>query len=263
MPLTPADIHNVAFKKPPIGKRGYDEEDVDAFLDRIEQEIIRLIEENEALRQGLARGSAIHDGDRPGSADLAELMELRSRLQQMMLEKADAERTRDLFHAELGQALAQGGPSCEGDGQVGQTARMLEMAQQTADGHIDDARREADKLIGQALQQAQALVQQAQASAQQSDEAARQRHQDAIRSLENERSVLQQRIKELSGFGRDYQQLLRTEVTTRMQNMKDISRMGPVPVFDDQAWLRHYRGSSNLSGVELPAVASGGGSAGA
>ena len=33
MPLTPADIHNVAFKKPPIGKRGYDEEEVDAFLD--------------------------------------------------------------------------------------------------------------------------------------------------------------------------------------------------------------------------------------
>ncbi|PZS34923.1 MAG: hypothetical protein DLM59_03835, partial [Pseudonocardiales bacterium] len=25
MPLTPADVHNVAFKKPPIGKRGYDE----------------------------------------------------------------------------------------------------------------------------------------------------------------------------------------------------------------------------------------------
>ncbi|HVU92275.1 MAG TPA: DivIVA domain-containing protein, partial [Jatrophihabitans sp.] len=23
MPLTPAEVHNVAFKKPPIGKRGY------------------------------------------------------------------------------------------------------------------------------------------------------------------------------------------------------------------------------------------------
>ena len=31
MPLTPADVHNVVFKKPPIGKRGYDEDDVDAF----------------------------------------------------------------------------------------------------------------------------------------------------------------------------------------------------------------------------------------
>ena len=36
MPLTPADVHNVAFKKPPIGKRGYDEEEVDAFLQDVE-----------------------------------------------------------------------------------------------------------------------------------------------------------------------------------------------------------------------------------
>ena len=35
MPLTPADVHNVAFSKPPIGKRGYNEDEVDAFLDRI------------------------------------------------------------------------------------------------------------------------------------------------------------------------------------------------------------------------------------
>src|SRR4051794_41793520 len=55
MPLTPADIHNVAFKKPPIGKRGYDEEEVDAFLDEVEQELIRLLEENGALRDRMDR----------------------------------------------------------------------------------------------------------------------------------------------------------------------------------------------------------------
>ena len=55
MPLTPAEVHNVAFKKPPIGKRGYDEEEVDAFLDIVEVELSRLIEENNDLR---ARGGA-------------------------------------------------------------------------------------------------------------------------------------------------------------------------------------------------------------
>ena len=39
MGLTPADVHNVAFSKPPIGKRGYNEDEVDAFLDRVEQEM--------------------------------------------------------------------------------------------------------------------------------------------------------------------------------------------------------------------------------
>src|SRR3982751_3530426 len=51
MPLTPADVHNVVFKKPPIGKRGYDEDEVDAFLDLIEAELARLIEENNDLKQ--------------------------------------------------------------------------------------------------------------------------------------------------------------------------------------------------------------------
>ena len=36
MPLTPADVHNVAFSKPPIGKRGYNEDEVDQFLDLVE-----------------------------------------------------------------------------------------------------------------------------------------------------------------------------------------------------------------------------------
>lgn len=48
--LTPAEVHNVAFKKPPINKRGYDEEEVDAFLDIVEVELSRLIEENNELR---------------------------------------------------------------------------------------------------------------------------------------------------------------------------------------------------------------------
>ena len=54
MPLTPADVHNVAFSKPPIGKRGYNEDEVDAFLDLVENELSRLIEENTDLRQRVA-----------------------------------------------------------------------------------------------------------------------------------------------------------------------------------------------------------------
>ena len=54
MPLTPADVHNVAFSKPPIGKRGYNEDEVDAFLDLVENELTRLIEENSDLRQRIA-----------------------------------------------------------------------------------------------------------------------------------------------------------------------------------------------------------------
>jgi DivIVA domain-containing protein len=50
MPLMPADVANVVFSKPPMGKRGYCEDEVDAFLDLVEAELARLIEENHDLR---------------------------------------------------------------------------------------------------------------------------------------------------------------------------------------------------------------------
>ena len=51
MPLTPADVHNVAFSKPPIGKRGYNEDEVDQFLDLVEDALGELQDENAELRQ--------------------------------------------------------------------------------------------------------------------------------------------------------------------------------------------------------------------
>src|SRR5436189_5994645 len=97
MPLTPADVHNVAFKKPPIGKRGYDEEEVDAFLDEVERELARLIEENNELRAQSDRGGrppqALPVG--PNGADprmAAELNELKAQLDRVARDKGEAER---------------------------------------------------------------------------------------------------------------------------------------------------------------------------
>src|SRR6516225_6923964 len=39
--LTPEQVRNMAFSKPPIGRRGYNEDEVDAFLDLVEQQIGR------------------------------------------------------------------------------------------------------------------------------------------------------------------------------------------------------------------------------
>jgi DivIVA domain-containing protein len=52
--LTPADVQEVEFR---LAFRGYNERDVDAFLDRITEELARYIEENERLRAGGGRPS--------------------------------------------------------------------------------------------------------------------------------------------------------------------------------------------------------------
>ena len=38
--LTAAEVRNGAFGKPPLGKRGYNEDDVDALLDRIHAKLL-------------------------------------------------------------------------------------------------------------------------------------------------------------------------------------------------------------------------------
>src|ERR1041384_2631975 len=63
MPLTPEDVSNKRFT-PVRLREGYDMGEVDQFLDEVEQELERLLKENDDLRSKL---SAAQDGARgPG-----------------------------------------------------------------------------------------------------------------------------------------------------------------------------------------------------
>src|ERR1043166_5525907 len=75
MPLTPADVRNKAFSTTRL-RPGYDEEEVDAFLDEVEAELDRLIQENEELRAKLAevlRGGKVPALNAPHAEAPAEL----------------------------------------------------------------------------------------------------------------------------------------------------------------------------------------------
>ena len=72
MPLTPADVRNKQFSTTRL-RPGYDEEEVDAFLDEVEVELDRLIQENEELRAKLAE--SLRGGKVPMSALSSPLAE--------------------------------------------------------------------------------------------------------------------------------------------------------------------------------------------
>jgi len=57
--LTPSDVRKIAFRKPPVGKRGYDERDVDEFLDRVESTLTDMCAEIASLRAQLGRDDHI------------------------------------------------------------------------------------------------------------------------------------------------------------------------------------------------------------
>src|SRR3984957_11158140 len=68
MPLTPADVRNKQFSTTRL-RPGYDEEEVDAFLDEVEAELDRLIQENEELRAKLAE--VLRGGGKPAMSALS------------------------------------------------------------------------------------------------------------------------------------------------------------------------------------------------
>ncbi|WAC92192.1 DivIVA domain-containing protein [Mycobacterium sp. Aquia_213] len=72
MALTPADVHNVAFSRARIGKRGYSEQEVDLFIDLVEQELIRHIEEDAELRHRNAELRNRDGGLKKREAELAQ-----------------------------------------------------------------------------------------------------------------------------------------------------------------------------------------------
>jgi DivIVA domain-containing protein len=220
MPLTPADVHNVAFKKPPIGKRGYDEEEVDAFLDEVERELARLIEENNELRAQAERGGGGGRSVGGGAGDprlAAELAELQSQFDRVQREKAAAEQAARSMQGELDQLRGQGG-AVGADGEQ-QALRVLMMAQRTADDHVNDARREADKLLSDARAKAEEVTREARAKADALERDARQRHQEAIAGLDTKRTALQKHIEELKQFEREYRTRLKAYLESQLRDL--------------------------------------------
>jgi len=222
MPLTPADIHNVAFKKPPIGKRGYDEEEVDAFLDEVERELARLLEENVELR---ARLGPVANDDREQRLR-AEITSLRSQWERVQRDKVAAEQAATQVQAELEQARSQSLSVGGGGGGEPQGGRVLLMAQRTADDHVNDARREGESVLAEARVKAERTVQEAQGKAEVVEREAHERHQQAVGSLDRKRSELLEEISGLTGLAKDYRNRLQEALANLLMEMETVPANG-------------------------------------
>ncbi|KUL40352.1 DivIVA domain-containing protein [Actinoplanes awajinensis] len=222
MPLTPADIHNVAFKKPPIGKRGYDEEEVDAFLDEVEQELIRLLEENNALRNQTPRGGGAGMASNPAATMVLtnEFADLTGQLERLQEARARAEQNARDMQSQLERArsaVPSGAMPTVGDDD--RNARVLMMAQRTADEHMRDAQREVEALLDAARGKADQLTSEAQLKAGTIESDARRNHAEAMDSLVEKRAALLDEIERLGQLAQGYQQALTNHVTQQLMDL--------------------------------------------
>jgi DivIVA domain-containing protein len=82
MKLTPADVQALRFAKAPFGKRGYDEDEVDQFLDVVAQTLIALYDEL-ALRGGASPEGSYGTSKAAETEMLAELDSIKRRLSRL------------------------------------------------------------------------------------------------------------------------------------------------------------------------------------
>jgi len=203
MPLTPADVRNKQFSTTRL-RPGYDEEEVDAFLDEVEAELDRLLQENEELRAKLAE--FMRGGKTPAPA-------LSSPLPEAQPELMAPEPPRPPEPERRPEPVMMGVAPAEDN--MDTAARVLALAQQTADQAIADARREADETLGRARReaddilskarrQAEQITGDARARAESLERDAQERHRQAMGSLVQQREELERRVDDLRAFEREY-----------------------------------------------------------
>ncbi|WP_199512570.1 DivIVA domain-containing protein [Nucisporomicrobium flavum] len=212
MPLTPEDVRNVFFNKPPVGKRGYDEEEVDAFLTEVEAELGRLLDSNRRLRD-----EVVHAG--PDSRH--ELEDLAARLRRLQDERAEAERQAGRLRAELDDARTRRpGPEPDRAGEA--VPAVLVMARRTAEDHLEDARRDAMELVAEARAKATQVWEESRENAMRDVDSAQRTHDSAVAKIEIDRVAFESAVANLADFAQHYYQLLREDLERRVPELGNV-----------------------------------------
>ncbi|MEV2266029.1 DivIVA domain-containing protein [Nonomuraea africana] len=224
MPLTPADVRNKQFSTTRL-RPGYDEEEVDAFLDEVEAELDRLIQENEELRAKLAECLR---GKVPGGMNMP--MASAPVQEQPKPEMMAPPQPEPMQAPPQPQPVpvAMNMPPAEDN--MDTAARVLALAQQTADQAIADARREADEtvtrarreaddILTKARRQAEQVIGDARARAETLERDAQERHRQAMGSLVQTRDELERKVEELRSFEREYRSRLKLYLENQLAEL--------------------------------------------
>ncbi|TNB73239.1 DivIVA domain-containing protein [Arthrobacter sp. BB-1] len=211
MALTPEDVVNKRFQ-PTKFREGYDQDEVDDFLDEIVVELRRLNQENDELRKKLAEaGSSVPASSAaspvvekvpaPVKADKDEARE-KAEAEAKAAEAAKKKDVQPSAPAAAAPAAAVATPSAES------AAGLLAMAQQMHDRHVADGQAQKDKIIAEAQIEASSLVNDAQ-----------EKSRKILGALEQQRSVLERKVEQLRGFERDYRSRLKAYIEGQLRDL--------------------------------------------
>lgn len=226
MALTPEDVVNKRFQ-PTKFREGYDQDEVDDFLDEIVVELRRLHQENDELRKKLADVEANGSGE--GTAVAAPLLKKAPEVAEPVVEETTpapvaaelvaevvAEPAPVVEAAAVAPApVASAVPSTQG---AESAAGIIAMAQKVHDEYVSAAVEQRDKIIAEAQIEASSLVNDAQ-----------EKSRKTLGALEQQRSVLDRKVEQLRGFERDYRSRLKNYIEGQL---RDLDSRGSVAAPD-------------------------------
>lgn len=223
MALTPEDVVNKRFQATKF-REGYDQDEVDDFLDEVVVELRRLNQENEELRQRLAAAEA-------RTADVEKSAPAAPTPAAVYSEPAAPPPT----VAVPTQASAQ--PQSELDEQTS-TTNLLQLARRLHEEHVREGIEKRDALIAEGHATAARVVAEAEA---------KQRAQMGI--LDQERLALEKRVDELRVFEREYRQKLKSYIEGQL---RELDTAAPVQVSGNQGFSSPVS-ASGVPGEQAPA----------
>ncbi len=207
MALTPEDVVNKRFQATKF-REGYDQDEVDDFLDEVVVELRRLNGENEELRQRLAAAEArAADASKGAAAAPAPAA--------VYTEPAAPPPTVAV------PTQAPAAPQSELDEQTS-TTNLLQLARRLHEEHVREGIEKRDALIAEGHATAARVVAEAEA---------KQRQQMGI--LDQERMALEKRVDELRVFERDYRAKLKSYIEGQL---RELDTAAPVQVSGNQGF---------------------------
>lgn len=214
MALTPEDVVNKRFQ-PTKFREGYDQDEVDDFLDEIVVELRRLNQENEELRR--AAGSDSVDGARTDTGTVpAPVAASPQTVDAGPTDAADPAAGSDSGTTELAEPTpAPAAPDALESAQAPaptdtaeSAAGVLAMAQRLHDEYVNAGVEQRDRIIAEAQLEATDLV-----------ESAEQKSRKTLGDLEEHKSVLERKVEQLRGFERDYRSRLKDYIEGQLRDL--------------------------------------------
>jgi DivIVA domain-containing protein len=233
MALTPEDVINKRFQ-PTKFREGYDQDEVDDFLDEIVVELRRLNQENTDLKQQLeAAGQPVAPKDsapspvsEPGLPVAEDTAGETAEAPAPVADGAPPEAVERTSPAAAGTGAAETVPAetAPTSGAAQSAAGVLAMAQKLHDEYVAEGTAERDRIVGEARERAEELVTDAQRT-----------REETLTALQEEQAELQARVSGLRAFEQDYRTNLKAYIQDQLQDLDTTPSLEPAPAADGAA----------------------------